>query len=58
MKNRSAIVLALLVGASAVFDFYRGYQHERSIVQGAIFVILGFGVLGLFWWVYSRRTPN
>ena len=58
MKNGSAIVIAMVIVISAGFDFYRGYQHGKSIGQGALFVLFGFGVLALFWWGYSRRNSK
>ncbi len=58
MKKGSVVVIAVLILFSAGFDFYRGYQDGKSIVQGALFVVFGFGVLALFWWANSRRNSK
>jgi hypothetical protein len=58
MKKEKAIFMVVLILISAGFDFYRGYQNGKSIAQGALFVMFGLGVLGLFWWAYSRRNSK
>jgi hypothetical protein len=58
MKKGSVVVLALLIAISALYDFYRGYSHDKSIAEGSLSVILGFVILACFWWLFSRRNSN
>jgi hypothetical protein len=52
--NKRAFLIALAVIASAVYDFYRGYHEDHSIVGGLVWVIGGLIVLAVFCWLYSQ----
>jgi hypothetical protein len=53
-KRTPIAVIAVLVGLSAFYDFYRGYSHEKSIGEGGLAVMLGFVLLAGFWWLFSN----
>ena len=41
MNKRTIALIAVLIAISAAYDFYRGYQHTRSIVEGIIVAVFG-----------------
>jgi hypothetical protein len=54
MKKR--VVIAAAIIASMAYDFYRGYHHARSILEGLVWVVGGLIVLAIFWGFYSQRS--
>jgi hypothetical protein len=54
----SLLTIAVLIGISAFYDFYRGYHQGKSIAAGVLSVIFGFCILALFWLLFSRRNSN
>jgi hypothetical protein len=54
MKKRAAIAIAVAVALSGGYDFWRGYHQTQSIEGGIVFVVLGFIVLALFWYLFSK----
>jgi hypothetical protein len=47
MSKRQMLFLAVAVGISAGYDFYRGYHQTRSVGGGIVYVILGLVVFGV-----------
>jgi uncharacterized transporter YbjL len=56
--SKRAMLFLVVVGISAGYDFYRGYDQTRSVGGGIVYVILGLVVLALFWWLYSQRPSS
>ncbi len=57
-KKISIAAVAVLVVISAIYDFYRGYSHEKSITEGSLSVIFGFIVVACFWWLFTKENSN
>ena len=57
MKKQIAVAVAII--AAMAYDFYRGYQHTGSVLEGLFWVIGGLIVLAILWGLYSLRSkPN
>jgi hypothetical protein len=55
MQNKkNLIVLLPLFVVSTAYDFWRGYRETLSVGGGLVYVLIGFGVLGFFLWLYHR----
>jgi hypothetical protein len=57
-KKSLVIIVAVLIAISALYDFYRGYSHEKSIAEGSLSVVFGFVILVCLWLGFSRRNSN
>jgi hypothetical protein len=53
VQKKVAILTGILVLFSAAYDFWRGYHESKSVLGGIVYVVLGFGVLGLIWCISS-----
>jgi hypothetical protein len=53
--NKRMFFIAIAVLASTVYDFYRGYHQDHSVLGGLVWVFAGLIVLAIFWWLYSHR---
>jgi cytochrome c biogenesis protein CcdA len=58
MGKRAILFVLVGVGASALYDFNRGYHETRSIFGGVVWVVLGLVVLAIFWWLYSQGSNS
>src|SRR5579859_3585887 len=59
MKSKKAwLFLGALLAISVGVDFISGYQHEHSILEGIIFVFLGFFVLGIIILIAKPTKPR
>ena len=56
MSKRAMPFIAVLVAISTVYDFYRGYSHEKSIAEGGLSVVFGLILVTNLWWAFSRRN--
>jgi cytochrome c biogenesis protein CcdA len=58
MSKRVTLFLAVAIGASVAYDFYRGYHETRSTLAGIVAVVFGLVVLAFFLWLYRRPNSN
>lgn len=54
----SVIGITILLAASAGYDFWRGYHAFGNMFGGSLYVVLGFGVLGLLWLIIGSRSQR
>jgi hypothetical protein len=57
MKKRPFLIASVII-ASAVLDFYRGYRETKSVLSGFIWALGGLIVLAIIWWLYSNHQPS
>lgn len=58
LQATSVAGVVVFFGLCAAYDFWRGYRHERSPLEGMVFVFLGLPVTLLIWYLVSRRSDK
>jgi hypothetical protein len=63
--NRPAKFLALAIVLSEVYDFWRGWHHDKSILEGITIAIIGLAgwlLVGFIIWTFDgwpfSKKPN
>lgn len=56
VRSTSVAGVAIVFGLCAAYDFWRGYRHGGSPLDGVFFVIFGLPVTLAIWYMVSRRS--
>ncbi len=56
--NKRVFLISIAIIASAIYDFYRGYRQDHSVLGGLVWVVGGLIVLAIFWWLYSQSRRS
>lgn len=58
LKTASGIGLVLAFSLCAAYDFWRGYQTDRSLMGGIVFVVFGIPFTVVLWYLISKKSDK